>query len=152
IAVVAYLPPYVNDVNYGASRHLWWHHIRVNCLEIRAIIKGMAVMARRKSKIVALTLRCREELRRRLENRAKSHEHSLNNEIVQRLEDSFDFGDERERHHALLKALTGDSAQAAMVMQMIADLITVARIHGKPLDFRDKAIAEAFRSGVNVML
>jgi hypothetical protein len=46
-------------------------------------------MARKPTAIVTLSLRIREELRRHLEQDAKTHQHSMNAEIVKRLEDSF---------------------------------------------------------------
>ena len=47
-------------------------------------------MARKKTAIVNLTLRLREDLRRQLEREAKQKDQSLNAEIVSRLEQSFE--------------------------------------------------------------
>ena len=44
---------------------------------------------REKTAIVGLTLRLREDLRLRLENSAEKEGRSLNNEVIQRIEESF---------------------------------------------------------------
>jgi hypothetical protein len=46
-------------------------------------------MARKPTAVVTLSLRIREEMRRNLAQEAKAHQHSMNAEIVKRLEDSF---------------------------------------------------------------
>jgi hypothetical protein len=46
-------------------------------------------MARKPTAIVTLSLRIREELRRNLEQAAKTHQRSMNIEIVKRLEETF---------------------------------------------------------------
>jgi Arc-like DNA binding domain len=56
--------------------------------------------ARKPTAMVHLKLRFREELRRQVEESAKSRELSLNGEIIRRLEDSFEndnWREERER-------------------------------------------------------
>jgi hypothetical protein len=50
-------------------------------------------MARKTTEIVTLSLRIREELRKRVAREAKRAKHSMNAEIIQRLEQSFEQGD-----------------------------------------------------------
>jgi len=64
-------------------------------------------MVRKPTAIVTLTLRLREDLRRKIEREAAKREHSLNIEIVERLEASF-VGDQimasAERSNATIRA------------------------------------------------
>ncbi len=48
--------------------------------------------------MVQLKLRFKEELRRRLEPEARKRDHSLNSEIIERLEASFQFAKWQEQH------------------------------------------------------
>jgi hypothetical protein len=50
-------------------------------------------MARKTTEIVTLSLRIREELRKRVEREAKRADRSMNAEIIYRLEQSFEQGD-----------------------------------------------------------
>lgn len=61
-------------------------------------------MARKPTAIVTLSLRIREELRRRLEQGAKAHQHSMNIEIIKRLEASFDNEEREADRRATVKA------------------------------------------------
>jgi hypothetical protein len=79
---------------------------------------------RKHTDIVPLTLRLREDLRRRLESDAKRRNDSINNAVIERLEASF----AEDTQFGLVEALTGggDSAQLlkliarALLMQSIA--------------------------------
>jgi hypothetical protein len=62
-------------------------------------------MGRKATDLVQLTLRLREDLRRRIEREAKKDDLSLNNEIVRRLERSFDYDDWRGERLVLITAL-----------------------------------------------
>jgi hypothetical protein len=59
-------------------------------------------MVRKPTEIVTLSLRVREELRRRLEAEAKKRRHSLNAEISRRLVSSFAQADQIEEHRRLV--------------------------------------------------
>jgi hypothetical protein len=69
---------------------------------------GESNMARRPTELVKLNLRFPEALRRNLEREAKSKNHSLNTEIVERLYGSFQSKNETDLvAHALIGALDG---------------------------------------------
>jgi hypothetical protein len=68
-------------------------------------------MARKPSEIVAVTLRIREDLRRRLEREAKRGRTSLNGEMEQRLEDSF----EMANMASLIRVLVGGGFTADLL-------------------------------------
>jgi hypothetical protein len=79
-------------------------------------------MARRKkTATVQLKLRFREELRRKLERQAKGREVSLNNEIVRRLESSFESGST----DLLVHVLTGSPTNSKL-LAMIASVLRYA--------------------------
>jgi hypothetical protein len=65
-------------------------------------------MAKKSTEIVPTMLRIREELRRRLEREAKKRDHSLNAEMVERLEQSFVRDEKSLRDTAILDALIGN--------------------------------------------
>ena len=62
-------------------------------------------MARKLTDTVQLKLRFGEKLRRRLDQEAKERGRSLNNEIIRRLERSFDYDEWREERLTLIMAL-----------------------------------------------
>jgi hypothetical protein len=68
-------------------------------------------MARKPSEIVAVTLRIREDLRRRLEREAKRGRTSLNAEMERRLEDSF----EMANMASLIRVLVGGGFTADLL-------------------------------------
>jgi Arc-like DNA binding domain len=67
-------------------------------------------MARKTTEIVSLSLRIREELRKRLEREAKRADRSMNAEIVHRLEQSF----QQEDIIKTIKEVIGDLKKAAL--------------------------------------
>src|SRR5262249_21055487 len=64
-------------------------------------------MARKLSDTVQLKLRFSEALRRRLEREARRQEHSLNGEIINRLEQSFQKSEDADLPFSTLRALLG---------------------------------------------
>ena len=62
-------------------------------------------MAKKSTAIVPTMLRMREELRKRLEREAKKRDHSLNAEMVERLEQSFIDDAQNERDLAIIKMM-----------------------------------------------
>ncbi len=68
-------------------------------------------MARKPTDIVAVTLRIREDLRRRLEREAKRDRTSLNAEMERRLEDSFDLANTS----SLIRVLAGGGFTADLL-------------------------------------
>jgi hypothetical protein len=100
-------------------------------------------MARRKkTATVQLKLRFREELRRKLEREARAREVSLNNEIVRRLEGSFD-----ETERMLWRTLTGDSWEIGELLYVIADALRLSELHLRKDDpqHRARVTAEAVK-------
>jgi hypothetical protein len=79
-------------------------------------------MARKKTEIVAVTLRIREALRRRLETSAERNETSLNNEMTRRLEDSFD----EAKNSLLLEALLAPGDR----LEFLRATVNVLRVAG----------------------
>jgi hypothetical protein len=61
--------------------------------------------ARKPTDIVQLKLRLREELRRKLERAAAKKEHSLNTEMVERLDRSFDLEVQASDREEILREL-----------------------------------------------
>jgi hypothetical protein len=67
-------------------------------------------LARKLTDTVQLKLRFGEKLRRRLEKEATRRGHSLNTEIINRLEESFDYGEWQESRERLVTAMMSDLA------------------------------------------
>ena len=86
-------------------------------------------MARKPTDIVAITLRVREELRRKLQHQADRREVSLNNEMVRRLEGSF----RQASIESLFDAFTG-SPQNSQLLAIIASALLFVK--------RDKALKD----------
>jgi hypothetical protein len=82
---------------------------------------------RKTTDIVQLKLRLREELRRLLEREAKKRDHSLNTEIVDRLEESF-------RRPESLDEMLGGAHTAALVRMIAGAIGTIESRHGKRWD------------------
>ena len=62
-------------------------------------------MAKKSTAIVPTMLRMREDLRKRLEREAKKKDHSLNAEMVERLEQSFVDDAQNQRELAIIKMM-----------------------------------------------
>jgi len=62
-------------------------------------------MAKKSTAIVPTMLRIREDLRKRLEREAKKKDHSLNAEMVERLEQSFVDDEQNEREVAIIRMM-----------------------------------------------
>jgi Arc-like DNA binding domain len=80
-------------------------------------------MARKLTEIVALSLRIREEMRRRLEREAKKQERSLNAEIVNRLEQSIQAQDAADRDAGTEKAFLdhySEGMEPSQVLEILA--------------------------------
>src|SRR6266700_5718741 len=71
---------------------------------VRAILSQIEVttMAKKSTAIVPTMLRIREDLRKRLEREAKKKDHSLNAEMVERLEQSFVDDAQNQREIAII--------------------------------------------------
>jgi hypothetical protein len=80
-------------------------------------------MARKPTDIVAITLRVREGLRRKLHHQAEKREVSLNNEMVRRLEGSFEHGS----IELLFDAFTGSPENSLLLAIIASALIFVKR-------------------------
>jgi predicted transcriptional regulator len=77
-------------------------------------------MARKPTAIVTLSLRIREELRRRVEQSAKAHQHSMNAEIIERLEASFHHQDQAADRAAVAAAAAGDAVKNFLAFAKIS--------------------------------
>jgi hypothetical protein len=80
-------------------------------------------MSRKPSAMVQLKLRFKEQLRRKLDRSAREGRHSLNGEIILRLEDSFKHDKWREQREQLLLLLSSLPPEtAAPVKRLMAEL------------------------------
>jgi hypothetical protein len=82
-------------------------------------------MARKSTETVALTLRIREELRRKLERAAERNDVSLNNEMASRLEQSFQKEVEADLA-AQIQDLRTENAQLVKSLQFWKDMPEIA--------------------------
>jgi hypothetical protein len=100
---------------------------------------------RKKTDIVQFKLRIREALRRRLEAAAGAEERSLNSEIANRLENSF----EQEKNSLMLEALLAPGAG----LELVRAVGTILRSTGRDWNTPPKshAVAEAIRKIVAVL-
>jgi hypothetical protein len=80
-------------------------------------------MAKKSTAIVPTMLRIREDLRKRLEREARKRDHSLNAEMVERLEKSFVNQAQASRDTALLDLLVRHDDVSAQLLRDIADAI-----------------------------
>jgi hypothetical protein len=85
-------------------------------------------MARKPKEIVGLTLRVREDLRRRLEREAKKYGMSLNAQIERRLEDSFELANTA----SLIRVLAGGGFNADLLGAIATMLNSVGYLHWHP--------------------
>jgi hypothetical protein len=97
-------------------------------------------VARKRTDTVALTLRVREDLRRRLEREAKKRAHSLNTEMVRRLEDTF-----QPERDALVTLIAGNDSNAT-AMHMIAEAMMLAQTLRWQHSDKAEGYAEEFRA------
>jgi hypothetical protein len=83
-------------------------------------------MAKKPTEIVPTMLRMREDLRKRLEREAKKRDHSLNAEMVERLEASFVKDEKAERDAAIIDMFvfprSADDIRGALVRNMTIQL------------------------------
>jgi hypothetical protein len=103
-------------------------------------------MAKRKrTDVVKLQLRIREALRRRLEERAKEEERSLNSEIALRLENSF----EQEKNSILL----GELLAPGVGLELLRAVAIILRFAGRDWNTPPKshAVSEATRKVIAVL-
>jgi hypothetical protein len=100
---------------------------------------------RKKTDIVQFKLRIREALRRRLEANARVQERSLNSEIANRLENSF----EQEKNVLILEALLAPGAG----LDLVRAVATILRYAGRDWNTppKSRAVAEAIRKIVAVL-
>src|SRR5262245_59196928 len=90
-------------------------------------------MARKLTDIVSHSLRIREGLRRRLERDAKTHNQSLNAEIVDRLDQSFELTERQAQYDALLSFAAAGNKDDARLLKLIASAMWKLRTGPKRL-------------------
>jgi hypothetical protein len=76
-------------------------------------------MAKKSTAIVPTMLRMREDLRKRLDREAKKREHSLNAEMVERLEQSFVDDEQNKREVAIIRMMTESDGITVDLMKKI---------------------------------
>ena len=81
-------------------------------------------MTKRPTDIVPTMLRIREELRKRIEREAKKRDHSLNAEMVDRLERSFGRDEKSRRDSAIIDMLVDHNHISSAVLRKIASELT----------------------------
>ena len=80
-------------------------------------------MAKKSTEIVPTMLRIREDLRKRLEREAKKRDHSLNAEMVERLEQSFVDDAQNERDLAIIRIMMdSDDISIALMRKIVFQL------------------------------
>jgi hypothetical protein len=80
-------------------------------------------MAKKSTAIVPTMLRMREDLRKRLEREAKKRDHSLNAEMVERLEQSFVDDAQNERDLAIIRIMMdSDDISIALMRKIVFQL------------------------------
>jgi predicted HicB family RNase H-like nuclease len=94
-------------------------------------------MARKPTDTVAITLRIREDLRRRLERAAEKYDVSLNAEMEKRLEASFDLANTA----SLIRVLTG----GGFVADLLGAIAKVFDLGGNWKSYPDRTIAARVR-------
>jgi hypothetical protein len=77
-------------------------------------------MAKKSTEIVPIMLRVREDLRKRLEREAKKRVHSLNAEMVERLEKSFAKESQDMRDSAILDMMVMNNDLSGALLRNIA--------------------------------
>jgi hypothetical protein len=77
-------------------------------------------MARKRTDVVKLQLRLLEGLRRRLEQAAADNKHSMNTEIIERLEASFRHQDQAADRAAVAAAAAGDAVKNFLAFTKIS--------------------------------
>jgi hypothetical protein len=96
-------------------------------------------MVRKATDIVSLSLRIREGLRRRLEREAKKDNQSLNAEIVDRLDQSFDLAKRQSEYDAMLSFAAAGNKYDAMLLKLIASAMWKLRSGPRPLSDEEYA-------------
>jgi hypothetical protein len=76
-------------------------------------------MAKKPTAIVPTMLRIREDLRKRLEREAKKRDHSLNAEMVERLEQSFVDDEQNQRELAIIRMMMESDGITVDLMKKI---------------------------------
>jgi hypothetical protein len=76
-------------------------------------------MARKPTELVPLMLRLRESLRKQLEKAAKAHDVSMNTEINDRLEHSFEREKQEARDTAIVDAIAGSGLNREILQAAI---------------------------------
>src|SRR5262245_9236390 len=104
-------------------------------------------MARKPTDIVSLSLRIREGVRRRLEREAKQHNQSLNAEIADRLNQSFDLAERQAQYDALLSFAVAGNQLDARLLKLIASAMWKLRTGPKKLT--DQEYAERLVIAIN---
>jgi hypothetical protein len=90
-------------------------------------------MARKTLELVTLTLRLREGLRKKLEKAAKTSDVSMNQEILDRLEYSFERERQEARDSAIVDTLVRSNAQNRWALEQIMhELANSPKWHATP--------------------
>lgn len=105
------------------------------------------MVKRRKTETIQFKLRMREDLRRRLELAAKRDKISINNVIVQRLEDSFRLS----RSEYVFDAMVG-SAEGTELMLAIATVLKTAGSDWAESRQKSALVAEAINNAVALLI
>jgi hypothetical protein len=80
-------------------------------------------MAKKSTEIVPTMLRIREDLRKRLEREAKKKDHSLNAEMVDRLEQSFVEDEQNQREIAIIRMMMeSDDISVDLIRKIVREL------------------------------
>jgi hypothetical protein len=80
-------------------------------------------MAKKPTAIVPTMLRIREDLRKRLEREAKKRDHSLNAEMVERLEQSFVDDEQNRREVAIIRMMMeSDDITVDLMKKIVREL------------------------------
>jgi hypothetical protein len=80
-------------------------------------------MAKKSTEIVPTMLRIREDLRKRLEREAKKKDHSLNAEMVDRLEQSFVDDEQNQREIAIIRMMMeSDDISVDLMRKIVREL------------------------------
>jgi len=104
-------------------------------------------MARKPTDIVSLSLRIREGLRRRLAREAKNRNQSLNAEIADRLDQSFQLAERQAQYDVLLSFATAGNKDDARLLKLIASAMWKLRTGPKRLT--DQEYADRLTFAIN---
>ena len=110
-------------------------------------------MAKKSTAIVPTMLRMREDLRKRLEREAKKKDHSLNAEMVQRLEQSFVDDEQNKREVAIIRMMMeSDDISADLMRKIVRELWKRRSWADADIDLKDNEIGLNFLESTKVKI